>query len=174
MPFRSPIHRIPHIRTPTNHAKQHNFYKQPPPPTTLPSSIRIIAPPLWFAPFVLGAFDRLAAVEVVCLDRDDVEVVAQFAGLGAEAEVGDRGDGDGAVLEAEGPQVVGLVLEFEFEGLVLEVGEAGFGGDGCASDTACLGRGQSPSRDRFKAPASLEKHTEQPANSVSLPSFPLL
>lgn len=41
-------------------------------------------------------------------------IVAQLAGFGGEAEVGDGGDGDVGVLggkgEAVGPRVLGLVL----------------------------------------------------------------
>lgn len=76
-------------------------------------------------------------VEVLGLDADDVVVVAQLAGLGAEAEVGDGGDGRGLVgLEAQLPLVLGLVLELELEALVLPVREARFGGDGIGADPA--------------------------------------
>ena len=82
------------------------------------------------------------AVEVVGLDGHDVVVVAQLAGLGGEAEVGDRGDGDvgvrGIQREAVVPGVLRLVLQVQGQGLVLEVGQAGFGGDGGASEATGL------------------------------------
>lgn len=65
-------------------------------------------------------------------------VVGEFARFGAETQVGNRGDFDGLDVKAQSPLVLSLVLEFEFERLVLDVGEAEFGGDAGSSDTACL------------------------------------
>ena len=79
-----------------------------------------------------------AAVEILGIDPDDVEVVAQLTRFGGEAEVGDGGDGDGAELEAGGPVLVGLVLQLELERGVLEVGEAGPGGLRGAPDPSSL------------------------------------
>ena len=57
------------------------------------------------------------AVQILGLERNDVVVVAKFAGLGGETQVGDRGDGNvgfiGIEFEARDPAVFGLVLEFE-------------------------------------------------------------
>lgn len=57
------------------------------------------------------------AVQILGLERNDVVVVAKFAGLGGETQVGDRGNGNvgflGIELEALGPAVFGLVLEVE-------------------------------------------------------------
>lgn len=65
-------------------------------------------------------------------------VVVQLARLGAEAQVGYRGERDGASFEAGGPYLGFLVLELYFQRLFLIVGEADFGGDGCGSKTSRL------------------------------------
>lgn len=69
-------------------------------------------------------------------------VVAELAGLAGETQVGDGGDGDvgfgSGQREAVGPAVFGLVLQVKREGLVLEVGQARFGGDGGAAKTTGL------------------------------------
>lgn len=69
-------------------------------------------------------------------------VVAQLAGLGGEAQVCDGGDGDVGILsgkiEALGPRIFALVLQLQGQRLVLEVGKAGFGGDGGAAETTSL------------------------------------
>lgn len=65
-------------------------------------------------------------------------VVGELAGLSAEAEVSDGRDFEVLDLEALGPFVFGLVLEVELEGLVGEVGEAGFGGNTGVTDSASL------------------------------------
>lgn len=69
-------------------------------------------------------------------------VVAQLAGLGRETQVCDGGNGDVGILsgktEALGPCVFGLVLQLQGQRLVLEVGKAGFGGDGGAAETTSL------------------------------------
>lgn len=57
------------------------------------------------------------AVQILGLERNDVVVVAKFASLGGETQVGDRGDGNvgfiGIEFEARNPAVFGLILEFE-------------------------------------------------------------
>lgn len=80
----------------------------------------------------------VALVQVLGLDGDDVEVVAQLACLGAEAEVCDGRDFEVGDLEAQGVFVLGLVLQLELEERVLEVGQAGFGGDLGVADAAGL------------------------------------
>lgn len=77
-------------------------------------------------------------VEVQGLDRDDVVVVGELAGLGGEAQVGNRRDFEVGDIEALGPVIFGLVLQLELERLVLEVGELGLGGDLCVADAAGL------------------------------------
>lgn len=70
-------------------------------------------------------------------------VVAQLARLGGQAEVGDGGDVDVVFRrgqrEAVGPGLVGLVLQVEGQGFVLEVGQARFfGSTGGVTETASL------------------------------------
>lgn len=69
-----------------------------------------------------------AAIKILRIDLDDIEIITQLPGLRRETQVGDGGDGDGAELEAGRPVFVGLVLQLELERGVLEVGEACFGG----------------------------------------------
>lgn len=85
-----------------------------------------------------GRLAGVAAVQVERLDRDDVEVVRELARLGGEAQVGDGRDLEVGDLEAEGVLVFGLVLQLELEERVLEVGDAGFGGDLGVADAAGL------------------------------------
>lgn len=80
----------------------------------------------------------VALVQVLCLDGDDVEVVAQLACFGAEAEVCDGRDFEIGDLEARRVFVLGLVLQLELEERVLEVGQARFGGDLGVADPAGL------------------------------------
>jgi hypothetical protein len=69
-------------------------------------------------------------------------VVAQLTGLSGETEVSNGGNGDvrlvGIEGKAVGPRIFGLVLQFQGEGLVLEISETGFGGDGGAAKTTSL------------------------------------
>ncbi len=65
-------------------------------------------------------------------------IIAQLARFGREAKVGDGGEGEGPGLEAFGPLVFGFVEEVDFEGFLLEVGEADFGGGGGCADAAGL------------------------------------
>lgn len=69
-------------------------------------------------------------------------IVTQLAGLGRETQVRDRRDGDvgfrGSDREAVGPDVLRLVLQVKGQRLILEVSQAGFGWDGCGSETTGL------------------------------------
>jgi hypothetical protein len=65
-------------------------------------------------------------------------VVVELARFGGEAEVGDGRRLVVCDFEAGRPFVLGLVLQVEFEGLVGEVGEAGFGGELGVADAAGL------------------------------------
>lgn len=69
-------------------------------------------------------------------------VVAQLTSLGREAKVGNRWNGNimvlGVEIEALDPGVLGLVLKFEGQRLVLEVGKTGFGRDGGVAKTTSL------------------------------------
>lgn len=69
-------------------------------------------------------------------------VVTQLTSLGRETEIGDRGNSNVGILGVEGetfcPGIFGLVLEFQRQGLVLEVGEAGLGRNRGAAETTSL------------------------------------
>ena len=69
-------------------------------------------------------------------------VVAQFTGLAREAQVRDGWDSDVGLGcgegEPVGPAVLRLVLQVESQRLVLEVRQAGLGGDRSASQTTGL------------------------------------
>lgn len=69
-------------------------------------------------------------------------VVVHLAGLGGEAEVGDRGDGKVGFRrgegEAVGPGAFGFPLQVEREGFILEVREAGLGGYRCSAESSRL------------------------------------
>ena len=80
----------------------------------------------------------VALVQVLRLDGHDVEVVAQLACFGAEAEVCDGRHFEVWDLEAQRVFVFGLVLQFELQRGVGEVGQARFGGDLGVADAAGL------------------------------------
>lgn len=69
-------------------------------------------------------------------------VVAQLTGLGREAKVGNGWNSNVAVFGVEvetlDPGVLGLVLEFKGQRLVLEVGKTGFSRDRGVTKTASL------------------------------------
>lgn len=132
-PLRRPIHRPPHIPTPQNNRDGQDLQKEPQPPApTLSAPIRIIVLPFplllppAFIP-TLGTLPPFAYVHVVRLYLYDVVIIGEFAGFGAEAEVVDWREFEGAGLETVCPFVFGFVLEFDFEGFFLEVCEADFG-----------------------------------------------
>jgi hypothetical protein len=85
-----------------------------------------------------GGLAGVALVQVLCLDGDDVEVVAQLASLGAEAEVRDGRDLEVGDLEAGRVFVLGLVLQLELQERVGKVGQTGLGGDLGVADAAGL------------------------------------
>lgn len=97
-------------------------------------------------------------------------VVAQLAGLGGETQVSDGGDGDVGLVcvkgEAVDPRVLGLVLEVQGEGLVLEVGQAQLGRDRSAAETTGL---ENISWESHKG-SIVSERTEHPASSLALPS----
>lgn len=70
-------------------------------------------------------------------------VVAELTSLRRKTQVSDGWDSNVGIfrieLKAWGPGVFRLVLEFQSQGMVLEVSQAGFGGDGSASKTTSLG-----------------------------------
>lgn len=142
MPLVTLIPSPPHVCSAAHHNERHNFHEEPTPPTSLA--------PLRLHPWarLLLAFTPVHLdlrpirdwrfIQILRLHDDDVEVVGELARFSAEPEVGDGGNGDGGGFEAEGPFFGRFVLEFELEGLVLEVGQAGFGGDVGAADTPSL------------------------------------
>lgn len=85
-----------------------------------------------------GGLARVALVQVEGLDGDNVEVVRQLAGFGAEAQVCDGGDFEVGDVEAGCEVVFGLVLQLELEERVLEVGQAGLCGDLGVADSTGL------------------------------------
>lgn len=91
-----------------------------------------------FPGFGSGGLRRIPHVHVERLERDDVMIVVQLPRFGAEAKVGHRWERDGTRLEARGPFVQVLVLEFYFQRLFCVVGESDFGRDRCSSETSCL------------------------------------
>ncbi|KAI6755059.1 hypothetical protein HG531_004165 [Fusarium graminearum] len=80
---------------------------------------------------------RRLSVQVLGSDGDDIVVVAKLTSLGSETDVGDVGNSRGILkIKACLPLILNLVLEFQLELLVLEVGKAQLGGDACMSDAA--------------------------------------
>lgn len=69
-------------------------------------------------------------------------VVTELTSLRGETQVSHGGNGNvgvfGMEFKAWGPGVFRLVLEIESQRMVLEIGQAGFGGDGSASKTSGL------------------------------------
>lgn len=69
-------------------------------------------------------------------------VVAQLASLSGETQISNGGDGNVGFVriegEAVGPRVLGLVLEVQSEGLVLEVSQTQLSRDRSAADTTSL------------------------------------
>ena len=95
-------------------------------------------------------------------------VVGEFTSFGGEAQVGDGWDFEVGNLEALRPFVLGLVLEFKAEILLLEVGEAGSGCDlGVANATGLV------QMSECVLPVCDKVHTEQPATSLDFPSLSL-
>lgn len=96
-------------------------------------------------------------------------VVAQLAGLGGEAQVCDGGDGDVGILsgkiEALGPCVFALVLQLQGQRLVLEVGKAGFGGDGRTAETTSLWTVRAISKGKKKLASQFNLQSNRPARS---------
>ena len=138
------VRSVPNIAS-NNHSEEQNSLEQEPSPAALlltaldATSVTALARAGTAATAAAAATN---AVQVLGLDGDDVVVVAELTSLGREAQVGDRGDGNvvlgGGQLEAGDPAVLGLVLQVQGQGLVLEVSQAGLGRDGCATETTSL------------------------------------
>ena len=125
---------VANIATSKHHANQDDLEQEPAPATALLLGLAVHLP-------LSAPGRRLAAglstrrVQVPGVDRDDVVVVTELASLGAEAKVGNRGDGRGlGRLEAQGPLVFRLVLQLQLQLLVLEVGQLELRRDAGVSD----------------------------------------
>lgn len=114
-------------------------------------------------------------VEILRLDSDDIMVIRELAGLSGESKVGDGRNFKVGNVEAFSPFVFGLVLEFEFEGFIGEVGDFGFRGDiGIANAAGLLYTlVYYAGANRIHAGTKGGFHTEQPASSLALPSLSL-
>ena len=133
--------RVANIASSNNQEEEYDLHEEPCPATAR----------LWWRRFPSssatrgGAAGRLRGVEILGVDGDDIVVVAQFTSLGGETQVSNRRNSDvgvfGVKVEALDPGILGLVLKFQGEGLVLEVSETGFGGNGGVTETASLNGG---------------------------------
>ena len=138
VPLPSAVDCESNIRARNRQPKQHKLHKEPAP-----------------APSALSTLDRGGAtfrarccrcriasgvvlVEIERLNTDDVVVIGELARLGGETDVGNGWDLEVWNFEALGPLVFSLVLQVEFEGFILEVGEPGLGGDLGVADTTSL------------------------------------
>lgn len=80
----------------------------------------------------------IGIVQIICVDADDVVVVAQFTRFGRKSKIGYGWDSRWfESFKAEFPLILLLVLEFEFEGFVLEISEFGFSWDIRIAETPC-------------------------------------
>ena len=136
------VRSVPDI-TSHNHSKEQNSLEQEPSPAALLLTALDTASITALARAGRAATAAATnAVQVLGLDGDDVVVIAELTSLGGEAQVGNGGDSDvvlgGSQLEAGDPAVLGLVLQVQGQGLVLEVSQAGLGRDGGTTETTSL------------------------------------
>lgn len=136
------VRSVPDI-TSHNHSKEQNSLEQEPSPAALLLTALDTASVTALARAGRAATAAATnAVQVLGLDGDDVVVIAELTSLGREAQVGNGGNSDvvlgGSQLEAGNPAVLGLVLQVQGQGLVLEVSQAGLGRDGGATETTSL------------------------------------
>ncbi len=126
---------ISDIAAADNHEEENNLEEEPSPAATTAAALLLRGRLLSFAATRGGLPRWLGRVEVLGVDRDDVVVVAQLTRLGAKAKVGNLGNCRRLVrLEAQGPLVLGLVLQLQLEVFVLEVGQAELGRHGRVPD----------------------------------------
>lgn len=135
LPLLGSVKRVSDISTDNNDNPQNKLDKEPSPSTALRNMSVIIIREDILALLLNGTFlpgrsirGSWAGVQVPSRDSDDVVIIGEFAGLCGETEVTDGGEGDVFDVEAFGPGVRLLVLEFEGEEFVLEVGYFGFCG----------------------------------------------
>lgn len=175
IPFLRPIRGETHVSTRDHEPKDDELQEEPSPATTFLILLALVD--VRVAAAVAGASTGagLGLVQVLGRDVDDVVVVGELAGFGAEAKVGDRWDFNVGNLETLRPFVILLVLELDLECSVLEVGEAGFGGGILVvAETASLIHIHVS--DTFRGVLRGEnifRRTEQPAASLAFPSFSL-
>lgn len=136
------VRSVPDI-TSHNHSKEQNSLEQEPSPAALLLTALDTASVTALARAGRAATAAATnAVQVLGLDGDDVMVIAELTSLGREAQVGNGGNSDvvlgGSQLEAGNPAVLGLVLQVQGQGLVLEVSQAGLGRDGGTTETTSL------------------------------------
>lgn len=136
------VRSVPDI-TSHNHSKEQNSLEQEPSPAALLLTALDTASVTALARAGRAATAAATnAVQVLGLDGDDVVVIAELTSLGREAQVGNGGNSDvvlgGSQLEAGNPAVLGLVLQVQGQGLVLEVSQAGLGRDGGTTETTSL------------------------------------
>jgi hypothetical protein len=131
--------RKPNIATRNNQTKQHKLEQKPTPPTTASLFLRIL---IRFIRILAVIFrctrSTTGRVQVFGFHFDDVVVIRQLASLSGETEVSHAWQLDVRDVEAGGPFVFFFVHEFDLQGFFGEVGYAGFGGDVCVAETACL------------------------------------
>lgn len=127
----------PNIRSSKGQSKQHKLEQEPAPAAAAAAVLwpRCAASCLLAG---LGGGSAVLHVKVLRAHANDIVVVRQLTSLRRKAEVGHRGHFVVLDFEALGPFIFLLVLQLELEGLVGEVGKAGFRGDSGITDTPGL------------------------------------
>lgn len=143
-PHLSAVNRPAKVAAHHSAEEQNNLEQEPRPAATLFLGLAGATGPATAARGIGAAEVSVQRVQVLRLERDDIVVVAQLAGLGGETQICDSRDGDvgvcGRQLEAVGPRVFRLVLQIQAQGLVLEVGETKLGWDGSIAEATSLVR----------------------------------
>lgn len=125
---------VAHVCTAAGKEEQDDLGEEPSPAAALLGNVTLDVSALVVRSRSVGRAAG-AVVQVLGGNRDDVVVVAEFAGFRAESKVGDVGDlGRVVDLEAGCPLIFFLVLEVEFELLVLDIGETHLGGNAGVSN----------------------------------------
>lgn len=137
VPLPRPVYSEAHIRANNCQSKEYKLHEKPRPAAT--STLR-----LWRKgtasrlACVRRASARIAHVEILCPDGDDVVVIRELASFGGEAKVGNRGNLEVRNFEAVRPFIFCLVLQVKFERFILEIGKACSGGDLSVADAPSL------------------------------------
>lgn len=128
------VHGKPNIGASNGQTKEHEFEEEPAPTTALALlslGTRVLAPAVVLLLGLTSLTTR--AVQVLGLNLDDVVVVREFSSLCRETKVSDGGKLDVGDLEAAGPFVFFLEHQIDLQGLVLKVGDLGFGRESCVT-----------------------------------------